>query len=288
MKILVTGANGMLGGDLTVVARGLGHEVVAVSRNDLDLTDQSAVEALVREEEPTTVINCAAWTDVDAAEAHEEEATEINASGAGHIAAAAAAIGASVCQISTDYVFDGTKETPYVESDPTSPIQAYGRSKLAGEEAVRSANPDHFIVRTSWLFGIANERPNFVETMLELGSTGEPVTVVHDQIGSPTYTGHLAEGLTQLIDSDSYGIHHMSGSGQCSWYGFAEEIFKQAQVEVDLIPTDTAAFPRPAARPANSVLVSEWETPIMLPRWQTGLTEYLQRRRAADAGEVTA
>ncbi|MFM8527952.1 MAG: dTDP-4-dehydrorhamnose reductase [bacterium] len=288
MKILITGASGMLGGDFTVAARELGHEVIALSRSDLDLTDQSAVETLVREHAPATVVNCAAWTDVEGAETHEEEATEVNASGAGYLGAAAAAIGASICQISTDYVFDGTKGTPYVESDPTSPIQAYGRSKLAGEEAVRSANPDHFIVRTSWLFGIANESPNFVETMLELGSTGEPVKVVHDQIGSPSYTGHLAGGLARLIETDSYGIHHISGSGQCSWYGFAEEIFRQAQMEVDLIPIDSAEFPRPAIRPGNSVLVSEWDTPIMLPKWQTGLTEYLQRRGASDAGEVTA
>jgi dTDP-4-dehydrorhamnose reductase len=287
MKILVTGANGMLGGDLTVVARELGHEVVAPARSDLDLTDQSAVERLVRDEEPATVINCAAWTDVDGAEAHEEEATEVNAAGAGHLAAAAAGIGASVCQISTDYVFDGSKEAAYVESDPTSPIQAYGRSKLAGEEAVRGANPDHFIVRTSWLFGNANRRANFVETMLEIGSTGEPVTVVQDQIGSPTYTGHLAVGLARLIDTDSYGIHHMSGAGECSWYGFAEEIFRQAQMEVELIATDTAAFPRPAPRPANSVLVSEWENPIVLPEWKTGLDEYLRRRPTPEAGEVT-
>jgi dTDP-4-dehydrorhamnose reductase len=288
MKILITGASGMLGGDFTVAARELGHEVIAPSRSDLDLTDQSAVETLVKEHAPATVVNCAAWTDVDGAETHEEEATEVNASGAGYLGAAAAAIGASICQISTDYVFDGAKETPYVESDPTSPIQAYGRSKLAGEETVRAANPNHFIVRTSWLFGVANQKPNFVETMLEVGSTGVPVKVVHDQVGSPTFTGHLAAGLARLIETDSYGIHHMAGTGECSWYEFAEEIFRQAQMEVDLIPIDTAAFPRPARRPANSVLVSEWETPIMLPEWKTGLAEYLQSRRTPSPDEVPA
>lgn len=288
MKILITGASGMLGGDFTVAARELGHEVIALSRSDLDLTDQSAVETLVEEHAPATVVNCAAWTDVDGAETHEEEATEVNASGAGYLGAAAAAIGASICQISTDYVFDGAKETPYVESDPTSPIQAYGRSKLAGEETVRAANPNHFIVRTSWLFGVANQKPNFVETMLEVGSTGVPVKVVHDQVGSPTFTGHLAAGLARLIETDSYGIHHMAGTGECSWYEFADEIFRQAQMEVDLIPIDTAAFPRPARRPGNSVLVSEWETPIMLPEWKTGLAEYLQSRRTPSPDEVPA
>ncbi len=278
----------MLGGDFTVAARELGHEVIAPSRSGLDLTDQSAIEAMVKEHAPATVVNCAAWTDVDGAETHEEEATEVNASGAGYLGAAAAAIGASICQISTDYVFDGAKETPYVESDPTSPIQAYGRSKLAGEETVRAANPNHFIVRTSWLFGVANQRPNFVETMLEVGSTGVPVKVVHDQVGSPTFTGHLAAGLARLIETDSYGIHHMAGTGECSWYEFAEEIFRQAQMEVDLIPIDTAAFPRPARRPANSVLVSEWETPIMLPEWKIGLAEYLQSRRTPSPDEVPA
>lgn len=288
MKILITGAGGMLGGDMVTVAEGLDHQVTAMDHSTLDLTDQTAVEATVRDEAPGVVINCAAWTDVDGAEVHEDEATRVNAEGAGNLAAAAAKAGAKVCQISTDYVFDGTKEGAYVESDPTSPIQAYGRSKLAGEQAVRGANPDHFIVRTSWLFGPANQRPNFVETMLRIGSAGEPVMVVHDQIGCPTYTGHLAIGVVRLIDSVSYGVHHMAGSGNCSWYGFAEEIFEQAGVDANLVPTDSAGFARPAKRPANSVLVSEWETPIVLPEWQRGLGEYLRRRQAPEAGEDPA
>lgn len=288
MKILITGAGGMLGGDMVTVAEGLDHEVIAMDHSTLDLTDQAAVEAAVRDETPGVVINCAAWTDVDGAEVHEEEATRVNAEGAGNLAAAAAKAGAKVCQISTDYVFDGAKEGAYVESDPTSPVQAYGRSKLAGEKAVRSANPDHFIVRTSWLFGPANQRPNFVETMLRIGSAGEPVMVVHDQIGCPTYTGHLAIGVVRLIDSVSYGVHHMAGSGSCSWYGFAEEIFEQAGVDANLVPTDSAGFARPAKRPANSVLASEWETPIVLPEWQRGLDEYLRRRHAPDANEDPA
>lgn len=288
MKILITGAGGMLGGDMVTVAEGLDHQVTAMDHSTLDLTDQTAVEAAVRDEAPGVVINCAAWTDVDGAEVHEDEATRVNAEGAGNLAAAAAKAGAKVCQISTDYVFDGTKEGAYVESDPTSPIQAYGRSKLAGEQAVRGANSDHFIVRTSWLFGPANQRPNFVETMLRIGSAGEPVMVVHDQIGCPTYTGHLAIGVVRLIDSVSFGVHHMAGSGSCSWYRFAEEIFEQADVDANLVPTDSAGFARPAKRPANSVLVSEWETPIVLPEWQRGLGEYLRRRQAPEAGEDPA
>ena len=288
MKILITGSGGMLGGDMVTVAEGLDHEVIAVDHSALDLTDRAAVEAAVAAEDPGAVINCAAWTDVDGAEENEEEAMRVNGEAAGNLAAAAASVGAKVCQISTDYVFDGSKEGPYVESDPTSPIQAYGRSKLAGERAVRSANPDHFIVRTSWLFGPANQRPNFVETMLRIGSAGEPVMVVHDQTGCPTYTGHLAIGVVRLIDGVSYGIHHMAGSGSCSWYGFAEEIFRQAEVDANLVPTDTAGFARPAKRPVNSVLVSEWETPIVLPEWQRGLDEYLRRRQTPDQGEDPA
>jgi len=278
MKVLITGAGGMLGGDMATVAQAMGHQVVAVDRSELDVSDESAVEAKVREVRPEAIVNCAAWTDVDGAESNEEEATLINGRGAANLAASSAAVKAKICQISTDYVFDGSKQGAYVESDPTAPIQAYGRSKLAGEEAVRVANPDHFIVRTSWLFGPANQRPNFVETMLRIGSSGEPVTVVHDQHGCPTYTGHLARGVIELIDGISFGTHHMAGSGSCSWFGFAEEIFRQAEMEANLVPTDSSGFARPAKRPANSVLVSEWETPIVLPEWQSGLDEYLRRR----------
>ena len=288
MKIMITGAGGMLGSDMVSTARGLDHEVVVVDRAAFDLSDEVAVRAAVQSAAPDAVINCAAWTDVDGAEEYEPEAALVNAQGAGNLAIAAATVGAKICQISTDYVFDGTKEGAYVESDPTAPLQAYGRSKLAGEQAVRSASPEHFIVRTSWLFGPANQRPNFVETMLKAGSAGGPVEVVDDQIGCPTYTGHLADGILELIESTSFGIHHMAGSGACSWYGFSKELFEQAGVDADLVAADTASSDRPAKRPANSVLNSERKTPVVLPDWQSGLDQYLQRRQTTKTGEEQA
>jgi dTDP-4-dehydrorhamnose reductase len=173
---------------------------------------------------------------------------------------------------STDYVFDGTASRPYVESDPASPINAYGRSKLAGERAVAAANPRHFVVRSSWLFGAGGR--NFVETMLRLGEERDRVNVVEDQVGSPTFTGHLAEVLVALAEGHEHGFLHVAGSGSCSWYEFARAIFDRAGTDVELHPCATSEFPRPAPRPANSVLESERGAPE-LPTWQEGLDAYL-------------
>jgi dTDP-4-dehydrorhamnose reductase len=182
---------------------------------------------------------------------------------------------------STDYVFDGSKPDGYVESDEVGPLSAYGKSKLAGEEETAAANPEHFIVRASWLFGV-NGR-NFVDTMLGLASHQEEVLVVRDQVGCPTYTGHLAKGLVRLLDGEDYGIHHMAGGGQCSWYEFAVEIFSQAGVECSVMSATTDMLDRPAPRPAYSVLVSEREHPILLPDWQDGLSAFLAERAEAPA-----
>jgi dTDP-4-dehydrorhamnose reductase len=278
MKLIVTGAGGMLGRDVVSVARGVRHQVVALGREDLDVTNPAQVERAVLRERPGAVINCAAWTDVDGAEEHEAEASQVNGEGAGFVAAAAAQIGAKVLQVSTDYVFDGTKAGPYLESDETAPIQAYGRSKLAGERATALANQRSFIVRSSWLFGPHGD--NFVATMLRLGSRDAPVMVVHDQVGCPTYTGHLAIGLVRLIDSSAYGIHHMAAAGSCSWYVFAQEIFRLAGVEARVMGATSDMLDRPAKRPANSVLMSGREAPIRLPEWQRGLADYLERMEA--------
>jgi dTDP-4-dehydrorhamnose reductase len=221
------------------------------------------------------VINCAAWTNVDGAEESEHEASLVNAQGAGFVADAAAKVGAQLVFPSTDYVFNG-EGGPYGESDDPDPINAYGRTKLAGERATALVNGRSFIVRTSWLFG--SHGGNFVETMLRLGQGGGPVVVVHDQVGCPTYTGHLAVGLLRLIDSASYGIHHMAGDGSCSWYEFAMEIFRQAEVVTRVMATTSDMMERPATRPANSVLVSRRSGPIKLPAWQRGLADYLARR----------
>jgi dTDP-4-dehydrorhamnose reductase len=246
----------------------LGQDVVRVtdaasySRAQLDVTDRAAVrEAISRDD---LVINCAAWTDVDGAEEHLEEALRVNRDGARNVAEAAGA----VVYVSSDYVFDGEKREPYVESDPVNPVSAYGRSKLEGERATAEGNPRHFVVRSSWLFGVGGR--NFVETMLGLGPE---VRVVDDQVGCPTFTGHLAEALVQLAGTDDYGIHHMAASGSCSWFEFAREIFRRADLDVRVEPCTTEEFPRPAPRPAYSVLRSE--RGHALPTWQEGLDAYL-------------
>jgi dTDP-4-dehydrorhamnose reductase len=267
----------MLGRDVARVAEQAGHDVVALAREDLDITDLVAVEHAFAAERPEAVLNCAAWTDVDGAEADLEGATTVNGRGAGNVAAAAEAVGASVAYPSSDYVFDGSASEPYAESDEVNPISAYGKSKLAGEVETAAANPRHFIVRASWLFGVNGK--NFVDTMLNLGRTLDEVVVVKDQIGCPTYTGHLAEGLVRLIEWDSHGIYHMAGGGECSWYEFAIEIFRQAGVSCRVLSTTSDMLERPAPRPPYSVLATEREPAILLPDWRDGLAAFLAERR---------
>jgi len=279
MRVLITGANGMLGHDVVRVAEDMRHQVIALGHEDLDVTDPARVERVITRERPGAVINCAAWTDVDGAEESEHDASLVNAQGAGFVADAAAKVYAKVVYPSTDYVFNG-ESGPYGESDDPDPINSYGRSKLAGERATALVNGQSFIVRTSWVFGPYGG--NFVETMLRLGQGGGPVVVVHDQVGSPTYTGHLAVGLLRLMESASYGIHHMTGEGSCSWYEFAMEIFRQAEVVTRVMASNSDMMERPAKRPANSVLVSRRSAPIKLPPWQRGLSEYLARRDQED------
>ncbi len=278
MRIVITGAAGMLGRDATHAARAANHEVVPLAHEDLDLLDRRRVRRTLDSERPHAVINCAAWTDVDAAESDEATATTINGDAAGFLARAASEVGAAIVHPSTDYVFDGSAGRPYVESDPTSPVNAYGRSKLAGEHAVAAENRRHFVVRTSWLFG--PHGPNFVETMLGLAGDGRPVLVVRDQVGCPTYTGHLAEALVRLLDGESYGLHHIAGQGECSWYEFANEIFSQAGVETRALSCSTDEFPRPARRPAHAVLRTERDYGLELPHWKEGLASYLAERAA--------
>jgi len=276
MKVLVTGAAGMLGQDVVRAAEFVNHEVVGYARADLDVTNPSAVRRVMEAERPDAVVNCAAWTDVDGAESAEGETTEVNGIGAGIVAAEAAGIDAMVVYPSTDYVFDGGSRRPYVESDRPAPIQAYGRSKLAGEIEVAAHAERHFIVRSSWLFGAGGD--NFVEKMLKLAGDLNQIVVVRDQVGAPTYTGHLADAIVRLLDGETYGIHHIAGSDQCSWYEFAVEIFRQAGVETRVLSCTSDEFARPAARPPYSVLGTELDYPIVLPDWQEGLASYLRER----------
>ena len=278
MKLLVTGAAGMLGRDVMLAAGNAGHDVVGFGRAELDVTDAAVLEKRFDLERPDVVINCAAWTDVDGAEAAEQAAFAVNGTGAGNVAAAAAEVGASVVYVSSDYVFDGAKGAPYVESDQPAPLSAYGRTKLAGEEATVAANKRHFVVRSAWLFGIGGA--NFVETMLRLASMQNEVLVVRDQVGSPTYSWHLAYGIVRLIEGIEFGIHHMAAAGQCSWYEFAREVFEQAKVECKVLSITTEEFGRPAPRPPFSALTSQREHAIRLPSWQDGLAGYLAQRQA--------
>ena len=268
----------MLGRDVVLAASNAGHVVSALAHTDLDIADAEAVDSRLDRDRPDVVINCAAWTDVDGAEETEEQAMAINGTGAGNVSAAASAVGARVVYVSTDYVFDGLKDSPYVEVDEPAPQSAYGRTKLAGEEATAAANRRHFVVRSSWLFGIGGR--NFVETMLQLAADHGEVLVVRDQVGSPTYTWHLASGIVRLIEGSSWGIHHMAAAGTCSWYEFAREIFDQAKVECKVLSATTDMLARPSPRPAFSALESQREAPILLPSWRDGLAGYLAQRQA--------
>lgn len=278
MKVLVAGARGMLGQDLVDACVGRGHEVFALGREELDVTDADDCAAALADIGPDGVVNCAAWTDVDGAEADEEGAMLVNDGGAGNLATAAAAVGAKVLYVSSDYVFDGRKGKPYVESDMTEPISAYGRSKAAGELSTEYATDRHMIVRSSWLFGLRGS--NFVETMLRLAKDRSEVVVVSDQIGTPTYTRHLAAALAELVETDEFGVHHVAAAGECSWFDFAQEIFDVAGCECRVMATTTHEFGAPAPRPPYSVLGSERHGSPVLPGWQDGLRQYLRERPA--------
>ena len=283
MRILITGAGGMLGHDVQRAVRAAGHEPVALARAECDLADAAATRAAVDAASPDAVINCAAWTNVDGAETHEDEALTANATGPGTLAAAAAACGAWTVHVSTDYVFDGSKRSPYLESDPVAPLSAYGRTKLSGERAVAAAAPDaHTIVRTSWLFGVHGR--SFPATMLRLAGERDELTVVDDQIGSPTFTGHLAPALVSLAAGSLSGVVHVTAAGEGSWCDFARAIVEvggeSAGTSVRAITT--AEFPTPAPRPAYSVLRSERGAPP-LPDWRDGLGDYLKARADAAA-----
>jgi dTDP-4-dehydrorhamnose reductase len=273
MRLMVTGAGGMLGSDVVAAALARGDDCVGLTRTELDVTDGAAVAAAVGEIGPEAIVNCAAYTAVDAAEQDEVSAFAVNAHGAGNLARAAVSAGARLVQVSSDYVFDGTATVPYLESDRTAPQTAYGRTKLAGEHAVLATSTAHAVVRSSWLFG-AHGR-NFVATMLEHADAGQrEIAVVTDQIGCPTYTGHLASRLLDHATSGRGGVFHAAAAGWCSWNEFARAIFAAAGLEVDVTETTSAELARPAQRPAWSVLGTERSGEV-LPPWSEGLAAYL-------------
>lgn len=273
MKYLITGANGMLGQDLQQALAG--RDVTALSRAELDVTDADAVRAAVAGHD--VVVNAAAYTKVDDAETHEDEAYAINATGAANLARAAAEHGAILVQISTDYVFDGSATTPYPEDAPLNPVSAYGRTKAEGERLALEANPQRtIIVRTAWLYGAHG--PNFARTMLRLAASHDTVSVVTDQVGQPSWTLDLARQIVALLDTGATsGIFNGTASGQASWFDFAKAVFRNAGLDPDRVTaTDSSQFVRPAPRPAYSVLGHDsWRKVGLDPMrdWSSALSE---------------
>lgn len=251
MKVVVTGAKGQLGTDLVHLLADKGYEVYGYGREELDITNFDQVKQIIGKVNPDVVIHAAAYTKVDLAESEPDQAFLINAYGTRNVVVASEAIGAKLVYISTDYVFYGTANEPYNEFAPTNPLSVYGKSKLAGEQFVRDLYSKFFIVRTSWVYG--KHGNNFVKTMLKLAQERDELMVVHDQIGCPTYTVDLANCVLELIQTEKYGVYHVSNSGHCSWYEFAKAIFEEAGIKVKVNPCTTKDLPRPAPRPAYSV-----------------------------------
>lgn len=273
MKILVTGSKGQLGHALAGALAG--HEVVGRDLPELDIADAAAVAALLDAERPDWLVNAAAFTDVDGAEGDEAAAERGNVTGPRVLAEATAARDVPIVHVSTDYVFDGETDRPYVESDVAKPRTAYGRTKLAGEEAVRAANPKHFVARTAWLYSTGGR--NFALTMLGASSRGS-VRVVDDQTGSPTYAPHLAAGIARLLERDDWGLFHLANGGHTTWYGLTRALYEACGVACEVAPCTTDEFPRPAPRPRYSALATEREPALHLPSWEDGVRAFAADR----------
>ena len=277
MRIAVFGAAGQLGHALARVGERRGVAVIGFDRASADITDIGAVTAALDHARADAVVNAAAYTAVDKAESEPARAEAVNTNGAGHVAAAAAAIGVPLIHISTDYVFDGAKAGAYVEDDPVAPLGVYGRTKAEGEAAVRAANKDAMIVRTAWVYGL--EGANFVKTMLRLAAERDVLRVVNDQRGNPTFADDLAEALLTIASRRVRGTYHLAGGGQTTWFDFARAIFARAPGRTPrLEPITTAEYPTPARRPANSVLdctKAKRTFAVELPPWDDGLSRML-------------
>jgi dTDP-4-dehydrorhamnose reductase len=280
VKILLTGRDGQVGWELARLLPALG-EVTAFSRAELDLASPDAIVERVRAVKPDVIVNAAAYTAVDKAETEREQAMLVNAAGPGFLAAEARACGALLVHYSTDYVFDGTKPSPYVESDATNPVSVYGKSKLAGERAIQAVGSPHLILRTSWVYAARGR--NFLLTMLKLGREKPMLRVVDDQRGAPTWAHDIAAttvALLQARDSES-GVYHLTAGGTTTWCGFAREIFRIAGIATPVEPITTAEYPTPAKRPANSVLSNEKMKntfKVSLPSWGESLERCLAER----------
>jgi dTDP-4-dehydrorhamnose reductase len=281
MKILVVGHRGQLGSDMMLAAAAAGHAVTGIDFPDIDITGPQSVRAAVDRCLPEAIVNCAAFTAVDICEKESAKAFAVNAEAVGNLGRAAAACGASVFHISTDYVFDGKKKSAYVETDAPNPLSVYGKSKLAGETLLAETCDRYFIFRIAWLYGTRGG--NFLKTIRDrarkLAANGERLKVVNDQVGTPTYTVHVCKQILSMIDTELYGLYHSTNEGRCSWFDFAKAIVQAYSIQVDLVPCTTTEFPRPAPRPANSVLENERLKKLgrnIMPEWEIGLKEYLE------------
>ncbi len=280
MRVLVTGAKGQLGSDLLCELSKRNIESVGIDIEDLDITDAAATKKVIEDINNKTkldaIIHCAAYTAVDAAEDNEALVTKINAEGTKNIAEVAKTLDVAMMYISTDYVFDGEGKRPWEPDDKRAPLNVYGMAKYKGELYVEELVKKYFIVRISWVFGLHGN--NFIKTMLRLGKERGAVSVVNDQIGSPTYTPDLSRLLADMIVTDKYGRYHATNEGLCSWYDFAVEIFKQANLDVAVTPVSSDAFPVKAKRPHNSRMDKSKLTENgfkLLPTWQDALGRYL-------------
>jgi dTDP-4-dehydrorhamnose reductase len=276
MKVLITGANGQLGREITKQYKGKSVELILTDVQDLDITNVEKVYSFVNTNKPDVIINCAAHTAVDKCETDVDNAYKINTIGPKNLAQAANSIGAEIVQVSTDYVFSGDVEKELTEFDEVGPQTVYGKTKLEGENVVRAMNPKHYIVRTAWLYGDGN---NFVKTMINLSKTNKVLKVVNDQHGSPTSTVDLARVIIKLIDEKNYGLFHCTCKGQCTWYDFTKEIFRLSNIDTEVVPCNTDEFPRPAKRPEYSVLKNymlELTTGDITRTWEEALAEYLK------------
>lgn len=278
MKVFVTGVKGQLGYDVVGELEKRGHTAVGVDIDELDITDQAAVEAMLKEVKPDAVIHCAAWTAVDAAEDNVEKCRLVNAGGTENIAKVCKELDCKMMYISTDYIFDGKGTRPWEPDDPvTTPLNVYGLTKYEGEKAVRSNVEKFFIVRIAWVFG---KGKNFIKTMINLGKTHDHLTVVNDQVGTPTYTYDLARLLVDMIETEKYGNYHATNEGgYITWYDFACEIFRQAGIEVDVAPVSSDQYPAKAKRPSNSRMSKQKLVDNgfeLLPTWQDALGRYLK------------
>ena len=277
MKVFVTGVRGQLGYDVVNELEKRGLEAIGVDIQEMDITDADSVNNVIGEAAPDAVIHCAAYTAVDAAEDNEELCRKVNAEGTQNIANMCKRLDIPMIYISTDYVFDGQGERPWLPEDERAPLNIYGQTKYEGELAVQNTLDKYFIVRIAWVFGINGK--NFIKTMLNLGKTRDHLTVVNDQFGSPTYTYDLARLLVDMILTDKYGIYHATNEGICTWYEFACEIFRQAGITVDVAPVTADQYPAKAKRPSNSRMSKdklEENGFERLPSWQDALGRYLK------------